>query len=148
MDAHGESALHKAAAKGHEGVVKTLLEYGADPLASIPFEWKPGDAPPVAAIALAAEAGHEDELLVLLLQDFENLAFMVTIAPHRHEELLRRLLESEWREFGRSSIRYALQVVPGHDMGYNARMTALLENALAKIDTEESTHDRAALQEI
>ncbi len=147
-DVHGESALHKAAAKGHEGIVKTLLEYGATPLASMPLEWKPGDAHPVAAIALAAEAGREGELLVLLLQDFENLAFMVTIAQRRHEELLRRLLESNWRGFGRSSIRYALQVVPNHDIGYCARMTALLEKTLVKILTEESTHDRAALQEI
>lgn len=135
-DASGRTALHKAAANGHVGTVQTLLEYGASySVSSSARPWLRGHPLRGTPIDLAAEAGHESVVLELL-PVFDTLLLIIhDITWYKHEDMVRRLLESHWKHFKRSSIEHALEVTPTMHTEYYDRMTELLRSTLAKIDT-------------
>lgn len=145
-EVYGMNALQKAVAHGSLGVVEMLLEYGADTYAAI----SPIKNVRIArvtydesAIVLAARRGYDSVVLALLDKGECLPHFVHSIAPVKHEkdypqheDILRRLLESDWKRFKRPLIERAISALPLDKKDYCDRMTALLQSTLEKIDAE------------
>lgn len=139
VDGNGKNDLQKAASNSFVSVVDMLLKHGA-PLAP---PWIEDITYKTSTILLAAQGGHNSVVLALLDKGECLPDFVRSIASVLHEynypqdeDLLRRLLESDWKRFKRPLIERAISALPLDKQDYCDRMAALLQSTLEKIDAE------------